>query len=107
MMSYFLSVPRASWKARAVAVLAICFLLLPFVQPWLHRHDDPAMARWVALLLLIGDAWLLWMAAMVCVMGRMPRNWARGRGALNRTLPHIHAEIAREMREERNRSRCL
>jgi hypothetical protein len=107
MMSYFLSLPRASWKARAIAALVACFLVLQILQKWPHRHDGLAIARWIAWFMLLGDTWLLWMTGIVCVLGRMPRSWARGRGSLNRTLSQIHADIAGQMQEERDRSRWL
>lgn len=102
MMSYFLSLPRASWKARAVAIVVDVLLVMQIVQQWPHRHDDPAIARWVAWSLLIADILLLRLVLVVCFAGRLPKVLWQGR--LIRTLPQIHADIARELHEQRKRS---
>jgi hypothetical protein len=107
MMSYFLSLPRASWKARVVAAIVIVWLVADLVHQWQHRHDDLAVARWISWGSLIGDTWLLWLAFTVCILGRMPKVLRRLPGGLNRTLPQIHAEIAKEIQEKRDRSRWL
>lgn len=107
MMSYFLSLPRASWKVRAVAFIVAALLVDQLIQQWGHRHDDLAIARWISWGFLVGDTWLLWLAFTVCVLGRMPRVLRRLPRGLNRTLPQIHAEIAKDMHDKRDRSRWL
>ena len=105
MMSYLLSLPRASWKARVVAVLAAVLLITQIVQQYSHLHDDLAIARWVAWCLSVSAIWLLHLVLIVCLVGRMPKVFRRR--ALNRTLPQIRADIAEELREQRERSRHL
>jgi hypothetical protein len=107
MMSYLLSLPRASWKARAVAVLVMAFCVLPFAQQWPNRHEDLALVRWYAWSVLVCNAWMFSLAFIVGVLGRMPKSLARRPGRLGKTLPQIYQEIAQEKADTSRRSKSL
>jgi hypothetical protein len=106
-MFNLLTLPRASWKVRLVfAVLAAIYIGL-IGQQWPHRHDDLAIARWMAWLLIISCVFYLPNMLVVVAFGRLPKVYARISRGWNRTLPQIHADIAREQQEQRERSREL
>lgn len=100
-----LSLPRASWKARMAGLLGLAVVVSLMVQQWPHRHDDLAIARWIAWsFLVIGVLYLPKLLAGV-LFGRLPKAYQHMFKGLNRTLPQIHADFAREQREQREKSR--
>ena len=106
-MLNLLALPRASWKVRLLfTILAAVFICL-IVQQWPHRQDDLAIARWMAWLFIVIGVFNLPRILVVVVLGRLPKVYARMSGSLNKTLPQIHADIAREQQEQRERSREL
>ncbi|GAB2550718.1 hypothetical protein [Rhodanobacter koreensis] len=106
-MFNLLALPHASWKVRllfmALAAVFICLI----AQQWPHRQDDLAIARWMAWFFIVMGVFSLPRMLVVVVFGRLPKVYARMSGNLNRTLPQIHADIAREQQEQRERSREL
>jgi len=104
MFDRLLSLPHASWKARALALLMTSMEVLIAWQQWPHRHDDLAIARWIAWFFLVSVPLLLPSLLVVCVFGRLPKTWQHFPGRLGKTLPQIHAGIAREQQEQRERS---
>jgi hypothetical protein len=106
-MFNLLSLPRASWKVRLVfAALAAMFICV-IVTQWPHRQDDLAIARWMAWILIVSGAFYLPRMLAVVAFGRLPKVYAGMSRGWNRTLPQIHADMAREQQEQRERSREL
>jgi hypothetical protein len=105
MMSYLLSLPRASWKARVGAALVAAVLICGILQQWPHRNDDLAIARWMSWIVMAIAIRPLWLALIVCLAGRLPK--VKRRGSSNRSFSQIRADIAEELRQQRDRSRHL
>jgi hypothetical protein len=101
------SLPRASWKTRLAFVLLSVMVISVMVQQWPHRHDDLAIARWIAWFFIASGVFYLPRMLVIVVFGRLPKIYARMSGRWNKTLPQIHADIAREQQEQRERSREL
>jgi hypothetical protein len=106
-MFNLLSLPRASWKVRLVFAVLSAVVINLVVQQWPHRHDDLAVARWIAWLLIVSGVFYLPRMLMVVIFGRLPKIYAGLLRGWNKTLPQIHADIAREQQEQRERSREL
>ena len=100
-----LSLPRISWKVRLVFVALSAVVISVSIQQWSHRHDDLAIARWIAWFFIAGCMFHLPRMLVVVVFGRLPKVYARVPGRWIKTLPQIHADIAREQQEQRDRSR--
>ncbi len=106
-MFNLLSLPRASWKVRLVFAVLSAVVINVTVQQWSHRHDDLAIARWIAWFFIVSGVFYLPSMLVVVIFGRLPKSYARMSGKWNKTLPQIHADIAREQQEQRERSRQL
>ncbi|WP_140652965.1 hypothetical protein [Rhodanobacter glycinis] len=106
-MFNLLSLPRASWKARLVFTLLSAMVISGMVQQWPHRHDDLAIARWIAWFFIVIGVYYLPRMLAVVIFGRLPKIYAGLLRGWNKTLPQIHADIAREQQEQRERSREL
>lgn len=106
-MSYLLSLPRASWKWRAVAVIVLVMTISQLRTGWTYLRSDLALVRWYGWSLVLTGMWMFCTAFMVGILGRLPKSLKRRPGSLNRTLPQIHADIAEKQREQRERSRRL
>jgi hypothetical protein len=106
MMSYLLSLQRASWKWRVVALVVIVIEIFQLRAGWTYLHDDLALVRWYGWSLLLTGLWVFCEVFVVGALGRLPKSLTR-RGGLNRTLPQIHADIAKEQQEQREKSREL
>ncbi|WP_426699933.1 hypothetical protein ACPPVV_11000 [Rhodanobacter sp. Col0626] len=106
-MFNLLSLPRASWKTRLAFCLWLALVISLMVQQWPHRHDDLAIARWIAWFFLVSGVLYLPKLMVVVLFGRLPKVYQHMFKGLNRTLPQIHADFAREQREQRERSREL
>jgi hypothetical protein len=106
-MFNLLSLPRASWKIRLLFALLAAVTIILMMQQWPHRHDDLALARWLAWLFIVGGVFYLQGILVVVAFGRLPKAYAGMSGRWNRTLPQIHADFAREQQEKRERSREL
>jgi hypothetical protein len=104
-MFSLLSLPRASWKIRLIFVLLSVTIIGLLVQQWPHRHDELAIARWVAWFSIFSVVFNLPRMLVVVLFGRLPKLYASMPGRWNKTLPQIHADIAREQQEQRKRSR--
>ncbi|MDE2156548.1 MAG: hypothetical protein KGJ32_11740 [Xanthomonadaceae bacterium] len=100
-----LSLPRASWKIRLAFVLLSAMVTGVMAQQWPHCHDDLAIARWIARFFIVSGVFHLPRMLVVVAFGRLPKIYAQMSGCLNKTLPQIHADIARERQEPRGRSR--
>lgn len=107
MMSYLLSLPRASWKARLLAACLAMLIVGVVLQQSPYRHDSLAAARWMAWFYLVAGALYGPRLLVVCVFGRLPRVYARMLGRGRAALPQLHADLACERRERRGRSRDL
>jgi len=88
-----------------VAALVAVFLIYGILQQWPLRHDDLAIVRWMAWIVMVIAIRPLWLALVVCLAGRLPK--VIRRGSLNRSLPQIRADLAEELRQQRDRSRHL
>ncbi|MHB1271568.1 MAG: hypothetical protein ACYCZD_02155 [Rhodanobacter sp.] len=106
-MFNLLALPRASWKIRLAFVLWSALVISLMLEQWPHRHDDLAIARWIAWFFLVSGVLYLPKLMAVVLFGRLPKVYLRMFRGLNRTLPQIHADIAREQQEQRERSREL
>ncbi|MEP6897869.1 MAG: hypothetical protein ABI870_05010 [Rhodanobacter sp.] len=106
-MFNLLSLPRVSWRIRLLFVVFSVITINLTVQQWPHRHDDLAIARWIAWFLVVTCIFYLPRMLVVVFLGRLPEAYAGMAGRLNKTLPQIHADIAREQKELRDRSREL
>jgi L-cystine uptake protein TcyP (sodium:dicarboxylate symporter family) len=106
-MLNLLSLPRTSWKVRLVFAVLTAVVMGVAIQQWPHRHDDLAVTRWIAWFILVSCLFYLPRMLVVVVFGRLPEVYARMTGRWNKTLPQIHADIAREQQEQRDRSREL
>jgi hypothetical protein len=106
-MFNLLSLPRASWKIRLLFALLAAVTISVMTQQWPHRHDDLAIARWLAWIFIVGSVFYLPRILVVVVFGRLPKVYAGMSGRWNRTLPQIHADFAREQQEQCERSREL
>jgi hypothetical protein len=102
-----LSLPRASWKVRLVFAVLSAMLINVAVQQWPHRHDDLAIARWMAWFFVASGVFCLPRMLVIVVFGRLPRVYAGLLRGLNRTPPQIRDDMARERQEQRERSREL
>ena len=99
------SLPRTSWKVRLVFAVLATVLISTIVQQWPHHHDDLAIARWMAWFTVIGSAYCLPRMLVVVLFGRLPKVYARMSKSWHKTLPQVHADIAQEQQEQRDRSR--
>jgi hypothetical protein len=102
-----LSLPRVSWKTRLLFIVFSAITIKVTMQQWPHRHDDLAIARWMAWFFIVASVFYLPRMLVVVVLGRLPKAYAGMAGRWNKTLPQIHADIAREQKELRDRSREL
>ena len=107
MMSYLLSLQRAPWKWRVVAFIVMIMTIFQLRTSWTYLHDDLSLVRWYGGSLFLTGLWIFCLAFVVSVVGRLPKSLLRRPGGLNRTLPQIHADIAKEQREQREKSRQL
>ena len=106
-MFNLLSLPRASWKIRLAFLLWLAVVISLMVQQWPHRHDDLAIARWIAWFFLVSGVLYLPKLMVVVLFGRLPKVYQRMFRELNRTLPQMQADFASEQRKQRERSREL
>ncbi len=106
-MFNLLSLPRTSWRIRLLFAMLSTVAISLVVQQWPHRHDDLAIARWMAWFVLVISIYNLPRLRVVVLFGRLPKVFATMPGRWNKTLPQIHADIARELQEQRERSRKL
>ena len=106
-MFNLLSLPRASWKVRLVFAVLTAMLVGVAIQQWSHRHDDLAIARWIAWLFVAIGIFNLPRMLVVVVFGRLLKVYARMPGSWNKTLPQIRTDAALEQQEQRERSREL
>ncbi|WP_161805610.1 hypothetical protein [Frateuria defendens] len=102
-----LLLPRASWKMRLLAGVVAIVVVASAVSQWPHRHDELAIARWMAWFNLAVGAFLLTQSLIVCVLGRVPRSAPWRGDHLRKTLPEIHAEFVAEREARRRNSREL
>ncbi|MEO6800254.1 MAG: hypothetical protein ABI178_09980 [Rhodanobacter sp.] len=86
-------------------MLLAAVLIFGMLQQWPHRHDDLAIARWMAWFIMVISVLILPRVLVVAVFGRLPRVYARMPAKWNKTLPQVHADLAREQQEQRERSR--
>jgi uncharacterized membrane protein len=100
MMSYLLSLQRASWKWRVVAFIVMVMTISQLRTGWAYLHDDLALVRWYGWSLFLTGLWIFCLAFVVSVVGRLPKSLLRRPGGLNRTLRQIHADIAKEQQEK-------
>ena len=100
-----LSLPRVSWKVRLVFSALSILVIGVAIQQWSHRHDDLAIARWIAWFFLASCIFYVPRMLVVVVFGRLPKVYARMPGSWNKTLPQIRADIARGQQKQRGRSR--
>jgi uncharacterized membrane protein len=107
MMSYLLSLQRASWKWRVVAFIVMVITIYQLAKSWAYLHDDLTFVRWYGWSLALPGIWMFCLAFIVGVVGRLPKSLTRRPGGLNRTLPQIHRAIAKERRQQREKSRDL
>jgi hypothetical protein len=107
MMSYFLSMQRASWKWRVVAFLFMAISIDPLRHEWIDARGNLASLNWYDWSVIIVDAGVLCVAFVVGVVGRVPKFLTVRPGSLNQTLSQIHADIAKEQREQQEKSREL
>jgi uncharacterized membrane protein len=107
MMSYLLSLQRASWKWRVVAFIVMVMTISQLRTGWAYLHDDLALVHWYGWSLLFPGVWIFCDAFVVALVGRLPKSLLRRPGGLSRTLPQIHADIAKEQLEQREKSRQL
>ena len=103
-MFNLLSLPRASWKVRLVFAVLLAVVINVTVQQWPLRHDDLAIARWIAWFFIVSGVFYFPSMLVVVISGRLPKMYARMSGKWNKTLPQIHADIAREQQEQREGS---
>jgi len=101
-----LSLPRASWKTRLAFVLLSAMVISVMLQQWPHRHDDLAIARWVAWIFTASGVFYLPRMLVIVVFGRLPKIYAQMSVCWNKTLRQIHADVARGQ-QKRGRSREL
>ncbi|MFC5435364.1 hypothetical protein ACFPME_02265 [Rhodanobacter umsongensis] len=106
-MFNLLSLPCASWKIRLVFLLLSAMVIGGMAQQWPHRHDDLAIARWMAWFLVLSGVCYLPRMLAVVMFGRLPKIYAGLLRGWNKTLPQIHADMAREQQALRERSREL
>ena len=108
MYAWFLKLPRASSKARFLAIVFLFLGAFNAFHAWPDLHDDLAAARWMAWINVCGA--LIWspMLLVISLGGRMPNTYARRiPGALRMSPRQLHAAIHADMVEERQRSRAL
>jgi uncharacterized membrane protein len=105
MMLYLLSLQRASWKWRVVALIVIVMTIDQLTTSWTYLHNNLTLVRWYGWSLIPPGIWVFYMAFVVGVLGRLPKWLVRSPGRLNRTLPQIHADIAEEQRKQGEKSR--
>ncbi len=101
------SLPPASWRARLAFFLWLVLVISLMVQQWPHRQDDLAIARWIAWFFLVSGVFYLPNLMVVTLCGRVPKVYQRMFKGLNKTLPQVHADLAREQQGERESSREL
>jgi hypothetical protein len=106
-MFNLLSLPRAPWKVRLVFALLSAVVIGVALQQWPHRHDDLAIARWIAWFFIVNGVFYLPRMLVIVMFGRLPKLYARMSGRWNKTLPQIHADMACEQQGQRERSRQL
>ncbi len=106
-MFNLLALPRVSWKIRLAFVMWSALVISLMLEQWSHRQDGLAIARWIAWFFLVSGVLSLPKLMAVVLFGRLPKVYQRMFRGLNRTLPQIHADIAREQQEQRERSREL
>ena len=106
MTSYFLSLRGVTRKVRIVAVVLAAISIQMLWQAWPHRHDDLAVARWLAWSQLAGNVCGLSLSAVVALLGRMPRSFEGWPGGLRRSPARIHADIVARRHAEAERSRA-
>ena len=102
-MLHLWSLPRASWIAR-LAAAAMILLGSMTVQQWPDPHSGLVVARGAAWFFLACSCLDLPGLLVVCLPGRLPLLWQRWPGRLHSSLPELHAEIAQELRRQRERS---
>ncbi len=107
MIKYLLSLPHISWKVRLLFVGLAVILIVTLEQQWPNIHNDFAISRWIAWLLMVFAIYNLPRVLIVIVFGRLPHAFARLPGSLNKTFAETRAEIAKENKENRKGSREL
>jgi hypothetical protein len=107
MMSYLLSLQRASWTWRVAAFVILVITISQLKASWGYLHDDLSLVRSYGWMVFLLSAWMFCVAFLVGVVGRVPKSLARRRGGLNRTLSHIHADLAEEQPDQRKKSHKL
>ena len=107
---HLLAWPRASRKQRLLATVLAAIFLVGLVQQWPHRHDDLAVARWMAWFFVVNGCWFGTQALAVVLAGRLTGTYAsifHRAPFMRMTLPQMHRHIARERQASKGRTRLL
>jgi hypothetical protein len=105
MIDWYLSLPGATWRQRLWALLLLVVCWFNVAQEWADLHDDLAIARWIAWVMIAGAVLLIPMCLFVLLCGRAARSFGFRPGSVTQTLPQIHDEIKQEHSERERNSR--
>ncbi|HEY3519626.1 MAG TPA: hypothetical protein VGK80_01135 [Rhodanobacteraceae bacterium] len=105
MIDWYFSLPRTTGRQRLWALLLLVACWLDFAHVWSDLHDDLAIVRWIAWMMIAGAVLLTPMCLMVLLCGRAPRWFVSRPGSLSKTLPQIHEGFKREHAERERNSR--
>ncbi len=105
MADWYLNLPRASRKQRLWALLLLVVCWFDFAREWNDLHNDLAIARWIAWMMIAGAVLLTPTCLLVFVCGRAPRWFGFRPGSLTKTIPQIHEEIKCEHAARERNSR--